>query len=61
MTVKDLINELLNCGMHKRVMIDYPFEYNNDVGNYYKFKESDKFRIVECPHGIIIGIEDDNK
>lgn len=47
--------------MHKGVMIHYPFENNHEVGNYYKYKEATNFRIIECPHGIIIGIEDDNK
>lgn len=61
MTVKELINKLLDCSMHKGVMIDYPFEHNHEVGNYYKYKEATNFRIIECPHGIIIGIEDDNK
>ena len=61
MTVKELINELLECGMHKRIMIDYPSDNNCEVGNYSKYRESNAFRLIECPHGVIIGVQDDNK
>lgn len=57
MTVKELINKLLDCDMTKKVSLEYPNEKGNIVGNYSRYTEASKFEVKEYQHGIIIGVE----
>ncbi len=61
MKVKELITILLDMNMDKEISIEYPTATGKIVGNYSRYNESGQFEIKEYPHGIVIGISDDNK
>lgn len=58
MTVKEFINELLDCDMNKEVSLEYPTARNYETGNYYNYEEAERFKIYDCEHGVIIGVDD---
>lgn len=61
MTVKDLITNLLNHDLNKQIMIEYPTPAGHIVGNYCRYNGVDDFEIHEYDHGVIIGIDNDDK
>lgn len=60
MTAKELITELLNMDMAKKISIEYPTPEGAYRGNYSRFEETENFILTEYEHGIIIGIDYDN-
>lgn len=60
MTVKELITILLDMDMNKEVCLEYPTSSGSMVGNYYRYEQSENFKVTECTYGVIIGVSDDN-
>lgn len=60
-TVKELITQLLDVDMNKEVSIEYPTSSGKIVGNYSRYEESENFEIKEYMHGVVIGVEHEDK
>ena len=58
MTVKDLILELLECDLNKRVSFEYPLsEHGSLTGNFYNYEQADTIQVIEQEYGVTIGVE----
>ena len=58
MTVKELIQKLLDCDINKSVSIEYPISNKRELsGNYYRYELAENFYVVEFDRGVVIGIE----
>ena len=57
MTVKDLIQILLDNDLNKEIAIQYPHE-ELESNNYCSYTQTEIFEVLEYEHGVIIGIED---
>lgn len=55
-TVRELINELLEHDLDKKISIEYPTK-NLNSSNYASYEQADFFEIIDCDYGIIIGVE----
>lgn len=61
MTVKEFIEELLNCDITKDVVVEYPNNSTRSENtNYYSYKQCMKPFVYESISQVIIGVEDDN-
>ena len=61
MTVKNLINDLLNCDLTKEVVVEYP--NNTDISentNYSLYKQCTKPFVYESISQVIIGTENED-
>ena len=57
MTVKDLIQILLDNDLNKEIAIQYPHE-ELESNNFCSYTQTEIFEVLEYEHGVIIGIED---
>ena len=58
MKVKELITILLDFNMDKEIVVEYPTDSGNIVGNYCRYNDSKDFEVNEFDHGVIIGVEE---